>query len=117
MKAMFKEEVEVAIADGGLEFRLSEIGGVMSAAFVTAPAGTDLRPALGGSTTASASAPTGATCFKGQVRIHTASGPQEYESGQAFYWGPGHAPEVLEDAEYVEFSPTAEMNRVVGHLK
>ena len=24
-----------------------------------------------------------------------------YEAGQVFYWGPGHAPEALEDAEYV----------------
>lgn len=39
-----------------------------------------------------------------------------YEEGQAFYWPPGHAPEALEDCEYVDFSPTKEFNRVVDHI-
>ena len=49
--------------------------------------------------------------------MHTAEGPHDYPAGEAFYWGPGHAPEALEDSEYVDFSPTEDFHRVVDHLK
>lgn len=54
--------------------------------------------------------------LSGRVRMHTGSGPEDYEAGQAFYWGPGHAPEALEDAEYVDFSPTREFRPVIEHI-
>ena len=44
-------------------------------------------------------------------------GEQVYEAGQVFYWGPGHAPEALEDSEYVDFSPTEEFNAVIRHIQ
>ena len=43
--------------------------------------------------------------------MHTTNGPQEFVAGQAFYWGPGHAPEAIEDSDYVDFSPTEEFRR------
>ncbi|MEJ7894832.1 MAG: hypothetical protein WKF94_19530 [Solirubrobacteraceae bacterium] len=30
---------------------------------------------------------------------------------------PGHAPEALEDSEYVDFSPTDEFNHVLDHIR
>ena len=54
--------------------------------------------------------------LKGRVRMHTTDGHQDFAAGQAFYWGPGHAPEALEDSEYVDFSPTHEFQRVLDHL-
>jgi hypothetical protein len=48
--------------------------------------------------------------------MKTASGSQDYSAGQAFYWGPGHAPEALEDSEYVDVSPTAEFDKVLEHI-
>jgi hypothetical protein len=44
------------------------------------------------------------------------NGPQEFVAGQAFYWGPGHAPEAIEDSDYVDFSPTEEFRRVIEHI-
>ncbi|MGQ0575618.1 MAG: hypothetical protein ACT4RN_15660 [Pseudonocardia sp.] len=38
-------------------------------------------------------------------------------AGEAFYWAPGHAPEALEDCEYVDFSPTRELTKVVEHIQ
>ena len=55
--------------------------------------------------------------LKGKVRMHTAEGPKDYEAGQAFYWAPGHAPEALEDVEYVDFSPTEGLNAVLQHVQ
>ncbi|MGA5565298.1 hypothetical protein ACPCUV_29585 [Streptomyces platensis] len=49
--------------------------------------------------------------------MRTAGEDEIYEAGQAFYWAPGHAPEALEDCEYVDFSPTKEFSEVVDHLK
>ena len=49
--------------------------------------------------------------IKVKVRMHTADGHMDFAAGEAFYWGPGHAPEALEDSEYVDFSPTEERDR------
>jgi quercetin dioxygenase-like cupin family protein len=54
--------------------------------------------------------------LKGKVRMHTKTGHEDYEQGQAFYWSPGHAPEMLEDCEYVDFSPAAELDAVIQHI-
>ena len=35
----------------------------------------------------------------------------------AHNWGPGHAPDALEDCEYVDFSPTEAFARVIAHIK
>jgi hypothetical protein len=55
--------------------------------------------------------------LKGTLRMHTATGPEDYQAGQAFYWAPGHAPEALEDVEYVDFSPTQELAEVLEHVQ
>ena len=55
--------------------------------------------------------------IKGRVRMHTKDGDRDYEAGKAFYWGPGHAPEALEDSEYVDFSPTQALDEVVEHVQ
>jgi hypothetical protein len=48
--------------------------------------------------------------------MKTNNGSSDYEAGRVFYWGPGHAPEALEDSEYVDFSPTEDFERVIAHL-
>ena len=48
--------------------------------------------------------------------MHTHDGAQDYIAGQAFYWAPGHAPEAIEDSEYVDFSPTDEFQHVIDHI-
>ncbi|GAA2640857.1 hypothetical protein GCM10010307_41530 [Streptomyces vastus] len=55
--------------------------------------------------------------LKGRLKMRTKSGDEIYEAGQAFYWAPGHAPEALEDCEYIDFSPTKEFNEVIDHVK
>ncbi len=53
--------------------------------------------------------------IKGRVRMHTLDGHRDFAAGEAFYWAPGHAPEALEDSEYVDFSPTEEFRPVIDH--
>jgi hypothetical protein len=34
----------------------------------------------------------------------------------AFYWPPGHAPEAIEECEFLEISPTDELRSLYEHL-
>lgn len=105
MTGMSRSDAPVAIEGDGLELRKRELGGDMTAAFVRLAKGpTSVRRSSACPTTASP-ARTGATCCPDGCALHTGSGPEDYEAGQAFYWGPGHAPEALEDAEYVRLLP------------
>ena len=117
MKAITRTEAPVAIEGDGVELRVQELGGGMSAGFVTVPAGADLRPALAGLVDDLCQCPHWGYLLKGRVRMHTRNGGEVYEAGQAFYWAPGHAPEALEDSEYVDFSPTDEFNHVLDHIR
>lgn len=117
MKATTQDETPVAIAGEGVELRVGPIGGGMSAGWVQAAQGTDLRPALVGLKDDLCQCPHWGYVISGVVRMHTPDGPSDYAAGQAFYWGPGHAPEVLEDVLYVDFSPTDEFDHVLTHLK
>ena len=116
MKAIWREDAPMAIEGDGLEFRKQELGGGMTAAFVRVPAGADLRPALIGLPDDLCQCPHWGYMLKGRLKMHTRDGEQIYEAGQAFYWAAGHAPEALEDCEYVDFSPTAEFAHVIRHI-
>ncbi|THA78449.1 hypothetical protein E6R60_06110 [Streptomyces sp. A0642] len=60
---------------------------------------------------------TGPARVKGRLKTRTKRGDDVYEAGQTFSWAPGHAPEALENCEYLDFSPTKEFNEVVHHIK
>jgi hypothetical protein len=51
--------------------------------------------------------------FKGKLVYHTADGDIEVTDGEAYYVGPGHAPEIFPDTEIVEFSPTADFRQTM----
>ncbi len=117
MKATRKDETPVVIEGDGLEVRVKELGGGMSTAFMKVPKGADLRPALVGLQGDLCQCPHWGYMLSGRLRMHTPDGPVDYQAGQAFYWAPGHAPEALEDTEYVDFSPSDEFAHVLDHIK
>jgi len=117
MKAISRADAPVAIEGDGVELRMHELGGGMTTAFVRVPKGTDFRPALVGLQDDLCQCPHWGYLLKGRVRMPTRSGEEVYEAGQAFYWAAGHAPEALEDSEYVDFSPTDEFNHVIDHIR
>jgi hypothetical protein len=117
MKAISRAEAPVAIEGDGVELRMQKLGGGMTTAFVRVPKGADFRPALAGLPDDLCQCPHWGYLLKGRVKMHTRDVEEVYEAGQAFYWAPGHAPEALEDSEYVDFSPTDEFNHVIDHLK
>jgi hypothetical protein len=117
MRSLTREDVPVAIEGGGVEFRTTPIGGDQSVAFVRLPAGTNLAPALKGLPDDLCQCPHWGYMISGRLRMHTTHGAEIYEAGDAFYWAAGHAPEALEDTEYVDFSPTEEFTPVVDHIR
>lgn len=117
MRAISRQDTPVAIEGDGVELRMQELGGGMTTAFVRVPKGTDFRPALVGLEGDLCQCPHWGYILKGRLKMHTTNGEELYEAGQAVYWAPGHAPEALEDTEYVDFSPTDEFNHVIDHIK
>lgn len=103
------------ISDGELQVRGADHAGTKIAHFKL-PAGTDLRPALKGLPGDRCPCPHWGYMISGRVRMHTEEGTHDYTTGQVFYWAPGHAPEAIEDSEYVDFSPSADMERVLKHI-
>lgn len=116
MNALTQAEAPIEIDGDGVEFRAQEIGGGMTTAFVRLPKGADLRPALKGLPDDLCQCPHWGYLLKGRLKMHTAAGPQTYEAGHAFYWAPGHAPEALEDSEYIDFSPSDDLHTVIDHI-
>jgi len=117
MTATTRSETPVAIEGGGVELRMKEIGGNMTAAFARFPKGADLAPVCKGMPDDLCQCPHWGYLLKGSLKMRTGHGDEVYQEGQAFYWPPGHAPEALEDCEYVDFSPTKEFHEVVEHIK
>jgi hypothetical protein len=116
MEAFTREMMSVAFEGGGVEVR-TEDAGDMTVGVFRLPGGTDLRPLLLGLEGDLCQCPHWGYMLKGTVRMHTPDGPKDYRAGQAFYWAPGHAPEALEDVEYVDFSPAQELKAVLDHVK
>lgn len=115
MQVINRTDLPVAIAGDGVDFRTERFGG-MSIAWVRLPAGADLRPALAGLPGDLCPCPHWGYMISGRLAMHGKDGVTTYEAGQGFYWGPGHAPEALTDCEYVDVSPTEDLEHVVRHL-
>lgn len=116
MQTFERESMSVAMQGDGVDVRVEEAGG-MAVGIFRLPAGADLRPLLEGLEGDLCQCPHWGYMLKGRLRMHTPDGVKDYEAGQAFYWAPGHAPEAVEDVEYVDFSPAAELQAVLDHVK
>src|SRR6202043_1553148 len=74
MNATTRAQAPIAIEGGGVEVRLQEIGGGISAGFVSLPAGADLRPATKGLPDDLCQCPHWGYLLKGRVKMHTKNG-------------------------------------------
>ena len=115
MQALRPDDLAMRVEAEGVELRTKQVG-QLTVAWVRLSKGIDLGPGLQGLPGDLCPCPHWGYMLKGRLRMKTAEGDQVFEAGDAFYWGPGHAPEALEDCEYVDFSPTAEFEPVLDHL-
>ena len=51
---------------------------------------------------------------EGKVTFKTADGDETFETGDAYYVGPGHTPVLYAGTAVVEFSPTAELQQTMA---
>ena len=117
MRVIDRTDLPMAIEGGGVEFR-TDRAGEQSIAWVRLPEGS--RPAARPGRPARGPVPLpalGLHDLRAPAHAHQGRRPRPTRRGQAFYWAPGHAPEALEDCEYVDVSPTAELDEVVRHLQ
>jgi hypothetical protein len=99
----------------GVEIRATEAG-ELTMAIVRLAAGHDARPLFKGLPDDLCQCPHWGYVMRGTLRVWTAHGSSIVHAGQAFYWPPGHAPEALEDSEFLELSPTRELAALHAHL-
>lgn len=118
MIAVNRSDAAVAIGAEGAEAEMRTFDlGQYTVAFARLDKGVDLGPALVGLPDDLCPCPHWGYMIKGRLLMRTTEGDRTYEAGQAFYWGPGHAPVALEDCEYVDFSPTESFNHVLDHVR
>lgn len=116
MRVLNRTDLPMALEGNGVEFRTDRAGD-QSIAWVRLPKGADLRPALVGLRDDLCQCPHWGYMISGRLVMHGKDGDETFEAGQAFYWAPGHAPEALEDCEYIDISPTEQLEPVVSHLQ
>lgn len=116
MISIERDRLHTTIADENVEVKTHEVG-EMTVGVFRLKAGTDLSPALVGLDGDLCPCPHWGYMLKGRLLMKTRDGEQVFEAGKPFYWGPGHAPVALEDCEYVDFSPTEELEAVIRHIK
>ena len=116
MTAIDRTDLPLAIEGGGVEFRTDRFGD-QNIAWVRLPAGADLRPGFVGLPGDLCPCPHWGYLISGSLLMHGKDGDQTYEAGQAFHWPAGHAPEALTDCEYVDVSPSEELQAVLRHLQ
>jgi hypothetical protein len=51
--------------------------------------------------------------IKGKLTFITVNGEETFETGDAYYVGPGHTPILYAGTEVVEFSPTKELQQTL----
>ena len=115
MKSLERTDLTARDEGDGVELRTSELGG-MTIGWVRLAKGVDLSPATKGLPDDLCPCPHWGYMIKGRVRMKEKNGSSEYAAGQVFYWAPGHAPEALEDSEYIDVSPSAEFEKVIAHI-
>ena len=78
--------------------------------FVTIRQDSDLAPLLKGLPDDRCQCPHWGYVFKGRLTWRFGDREEVYEAGDAFYVPPGHAPGADAGSEFLQFSPTEELN-------
>jgi hypothetical protein len=101
---------------GPVEEYTAELPGGYTVNFMTFHSDIDGTPLLAGMPDDLCHCPHWGYVFKGRLTFRTADGDEVFEPGDAFYLAPGHIPMAVAGTEYVQLSPTVEVNRVKEHM-
>jgi hypothetical protein len=98
----------------GYEGHFENFEGGYTVGFETYTADADLTPLFAGLPNDRCQSAHWGYVIKGKVTFKTASGDETFETGDAYYVGPGHTPVLYAGTEVVEFSPTAELQETLA---
>lgn len=86
-------------------------------ALMSLPAGTDFCTFLEGLAHDHCQCPHWGYVLEGRIDVSYQDGTNEtVEAGDLYYWPPGHTIKVGTDTQYIEFSPTDQLNEVLDHV-
>jgi hypothetical protein len=108
-RATASETVEVE----GYEGHIENFDGGYTVAFETYTQDADLAPFFDGLPDGQCQAAHWGYVVRGKVTFRSAVGDETFETGDAYYVGPGHTPVLYAGTEVVEFSPTAELQQTL----
>jgi len=111
MPKVSKESASQVHDRGPAEDRSEELEGY-TVNFVSIHQDMDLAPMLKGLPGDRCSCPHWGYVFKGKLTWRFADHEEVFEAGDAFYAPPGHAPKAEAGSEFVQFSPSEELQVV-----
>jgi hypothetical protein len=112
-----KIDVPGAVARQAVGFGDPSRFGPFGGEYLSLGAGTDIAPLLRGLEDDACQAPHWGYMLSGTVVVsYTDRTEETYSGNDLFYWPPGHTVRVLEDAEFVMFSPQVEHTQVMDHM-
>ncbi len=97
----------------GYEGHIENFDGGYTVAFETYTEDADLTPFFAGLPDDQCQAAHWGYVIKGKVTFHSATGDETFETGDAYYVGPGHTPVLYAGTEVVEFSPTKQLQETL----
>ena len=98
----------------GYEGHFENFDGGYTVGFETYTADADLTPMFAGLPDDRCQCAHWGYVVKGKLTFKTANGDETFETGDAYYVGPGHTPVLYAGTEVVEFSPTAELQETIA---
>jgi hypothetical protein len=107
-----KEVLPVETIGDSYEGRFADWGEFMGY-FEQIKGGTDFAPLFVGLPDDMCQSPHWGYVFKGKLRFTYKDHDEVISAGEAYYAPPGHTVECLEDAETLEFSPTADFQKTM----
>jgi len=97
----------------GYEGHFEHFDGGWTVGFETYTQDADLAPAFVGLPDDECQCEHMGYVIKGRLAFRSASGEEVFETGDAYYVGPGHTPILSAGTEVVEFSPSEELGRTM----
>jgi hypothetical protein len=98
----------------GYEGHFESFTGGYTVGFETYSADADLTPLFAGLPDDQCQCAHWGYVIKGKLVFKTANGDETFETGDAYYVGPGHTPVLYAGTEVVEFSPTTELQQTIA---
>ena len=108
-----KETASEHEAVEGYEGHFEHFEGGWTVGFETYTQDADLAPAFAGLPDDECQCEHMGYVIKGRLAFRSAAGEEVFETGDAYYVGPGHTPILTAGTEVVEFSPSEELGRTM----